>query len=146
MLRVSALLLLLSTTPACTWLTGVPEPGLGEPVSWDQLEDWESDDQAEVWPALLHSCAKLHSRPDWRTVCRAAEEMDDPTDAQARAFFEAHFRPYPLYGASGSRQGLITGYYEPLLRGSFEPSDRYRYPLYAPPDDLLTIDLGEVYP
>jgi membrane-bound lytic murein transglycosylase A len=40
----------------------------------------------------------------------------------------------------------MTGYYEPLLRGSRSRSERYRYPLYGVPDDLLTIDLAEVYP
>jgi membrane-bound lytic murein transglycosylase A len=46
----------------------------------------------------------------------------------------------------GSREGLITGYYEPLLRGSRQPSERYRHPVYAVPDDLLAIDLGATYP
>ena len=42
--------------------------------------------------------------------------------------------------------GLVTGYYEPLLNGSKRRSTRYCYPLYAPPDDLLTIDMGELFP
>ncbi len=46
----------------------------------------------------------------------------------------------------GSTLGRVTGYYEPLLKGSRVRTDRYRYPLYAPPDDLLTVDLGELFP
>jgi membrane-bound lytic murein transglycosylase A len=46
----------------------------------------------------------------------------------------------------GSVQGLVTGYYEPLLRGSRRKEGPYRYPLYAAPDDLLTIDLAEINP
>jgi membrane-bound lytic murein transglycosylase A len=45
-----------------------------------------------------------------------------------------------------STQGTITGYYEPLLNGSRERKPPYLYPLYAPPDDLLTIDLASVEP
>jgi len=41
---------------------------------------------------------------------------------------------------------LITGYYEPRLYGSRVKTARFRYPLYGVPDDLLTIDLSEVYP
>ena len=41
---------------------------------------------------------------------------------------------------------MITGYYEPLLRGSRKPSARYRYPVFGVPDDLLVVDLAEVYP
>jgi membrane-bound lytic murein transglycosylase A len=46
----------------------------------------------------------------------------------------------------GSRDGLITGYYEPLLNGSLTRTDRFRYPLYRRPDNLLTVDLTSLYP
>jgi len=36
---------------------------------------------------------------------------------------------------------LFTGYYVPTLRGSLQPDDKYRYPLYHKPDDLVTVDL-----
>ena len=38
------------------------------------------------------------------------------------------------------------GYYEPKLLGSRVKTARFRYPVYGVPDDLLTIDLSEVYP
>ena len=41
---------------------------------------------------------------------------------------------------------MITGYYEPLLQGSWEQSEEYPYPLYGVPEDLLVVDLGAVYP
>jgi len=46
----------------------------------------------------------------------------------------------------GGSDGLITGYYEPLLTGSRVPSKRYRHPLFGAPEDLLTVDLGALYP
>ncbi len=42
--------------------------------------------------------------------------------------------------------GLMTGYYEPLLRGSRSRSDQYSTPIYRVPPDLLVVDLGSVYP
>ena len=42
--------------------------------------------------------------------------------------------------------GLVTGYYEPLLRGSRSPGNGFFAPLYGVPDDLLAIDLGDAYP
>ena len=47
---------------------------------------------------------------------------------------------------SGTVHGLITGYYEPRLSGRRAKTARFKYPLYAAPDDLLTIDLSYVYP
>lgn len=145
MRRLILLAVLLSGLQACTELFEAPT-GIGEPVSFEQIEHWPSDRHAEAWPALLNSCEKLGERSEWRDVCRAAARLDQPGDARARAFFESHFRPHPVVGESGSRKGLITGYYEPVLRGSLERTGEYRYPLYAPPEDLLTIDLGDAHP
>jgi membrane-bound lytic murein transglycosylase A len=71
----------------------------------------------------------------------------DPVGAKAaRAYFESHFTPYLVLAADGKDTGLVTGYYEPLLVGSRERSPRYSVPLYAAPDDLLTIDLAALHP
>jgi membrane-bound lytic murein transglycosylase A len=40
---------------------------------------------------------------------------------------------------------LFTGYYEPLLDGSLVRTERYRYPLYRRPDDLVEVELA-VFP
>jgi membrane-bound lytic murein transglycosylase A len=63
-----------------------------------------------------------------------------------RAFFETHFIPYQVTAAEGGDTGRITGYYEPLLTGSRTKTSRFSVPLYSVPDDLLTIDLTELYP
>ncbi len=82
----------------------------------------------------------------WREPCAAATAVDPRDAAAVRAFFEQHFTAYQALAPDGQETGLVTGYYEPLLNGSRVRSARNRYPLYAPPDDLLTIDLAELYP
>ena len=49
-------------------------------------------------------------------------------------------------GNRDDREGLFTGYYEPLLRGSRTPDAAYRYPLYRRPPDLVSVDLGQFDP
>lgn len=51
---------------------------------------------------------------------------------------------YRIYRSAGGDSGdvLFTGYYEPLLEGSLEKTDEYRFPIYARPDDLVTINLA----
>lgn len=63
----------------------------------------------------------------------------------AKRFFETRFVPMALRGQDGV-SGLMTGYYEPLLYGSMRQSAAFPYPLYAPPEDLLHVDLSDVYP
>jgi membrane-bound lytic murein transglycosylase A len=73
-------------------------------------------------------------------------ELRSPTDDEARRFLEEQFVPWRLANPDGGLDGLITGYYEPVLRGSRTRSPPYVYPLYGPPDDLLTIDLTATNP
>ncbi len=72
--------------------------------------------------------------------------MQGQDGAALRKFFQSRFVPHQVLNSDGSGDGLITGYYEPLLKGSRKQSRRYRFPLYTTPDELLVIDLSEVYP
>jgi len=123
-----------------------PEPGVGDPVKWSQLEGWQEDRHAESWTALTRGCSKLQTREEWADLCRAAEALAEPSDAQARDFYERWFVPHEVNGVGGERTGLITGYYEPLLSGNRERSQRYRYPIYERPDDLIKVELTDLYP
>src|SRR3990167_1038821 len=40
---------------------------------------------------------------------------------------------YRSAGDDGKGRVIFTGYYEPVLEGSFNKSEKYRYPLYTPP-------------
>lgn len=112
-----------------------------ESVRWTDVPGWETDPVREAWQAFLGSCEALHGHPEWSAPCGAARAVAADSDATVRAYFEAYFQPYRIPGA-----GLITGYFEPLLHGSRIPSPQYVAPLYAPPPDLLTVDLASLYP
>ena len=116
------------------------------PGSWGAVSGWTEDDPGQAWTAFLQSCAALKNQSAWQPVCAAAGALQGRDNGSLRAFFEANFVPYQVSNADGSNQGLVTGYYEPQLRGSRQPSAKYRYPLYASPDDLLVVDLSAVYP
>ena len=72
--------------------------------------------------------------------------MGDQSGPALRAWFEAQFRPWALVNPDGSRSGLITGYYEPILKGSRTAGRGYSYPVFGPPADLIVVDLAELYP
>ncbi|MFZ5503703.1 MAG: murein transglycosylase A [Pseudomonadota bacterium] len=140
---------------APTPTTAPPEaPAIAPPVSvtpfavskWEMLPDWQQVDLQQSWAAFLQSCHALKNKPDWREVCAHSATLAQPGNDVLRGFFEEHFTPYQVFNPDGSEQGLVTGYYEPRLRGSRVPTSRFRYPLYAQPDDLLTIDLSALYP
>lgn len=139
-------LLTMSLLTACLG-PGRPEGGLGAIVKWKNLHGWNQDRLADAWPALLSSCSKLEKRDDvWGDLCLEARLMGQPNDDEARAFFETRFIARQVVaGDDENDDGLITGYYEPMLEGSKVKTERFRYPVYRRPDDLLIIDLGDLY-
>jgi membrane-bound lytic murein transglycosylase A len=120
-----------------------------ERVRWSHLPGWSSDEVKDAWPAFLKSCRSLRFRADWAQACTAADKVDGTSSKSVRAYFDRYFEPYAVVkqtGALREESGLITGYYEPLLKGARTRSTQFNAPLYAPPPDLLTIDLGSLYP
>lgn len=115
-------------------------------AKWEMLPDWQKLDLQPSLTAFLQSCHALKHKPQWQEVCARAAAMSLPDSAALHQFFEDAFTPYQVFNPDGSAQGLITGYYEPRLSGSRVKTAHFKYPLYAEPDDLLTIDLSEVYP
>jgi len=67
-------------------------------------------------------------------------------EAAARRFIEENFKAWAVSAPDGIGEGLITGYYEPVIAGSRTRSERFRYPVYGAPDDLIGVDLESVAP
>jgi len=123
-----------------------PEVKKLQAVDWSAVEGWPGDNLRAPLDAFLQSCKVLRNREGWQAVCAAAAALDAGDDAAITRFFETRFVPHRVNNSDGSDTGLITGYYVPDLRGSKVRTERYRYPLYAPPEDLLVVDLSSVYP
>lgn len=118
-------------------------------ATWRELPDWPGEQLLAGWPAFLKSCAQIGKRPEWKSVCADANVIA-PTDYESiRRFFETNFAPWRIETNTGTgtvaTEAFITGYYDVLLKGSrtFKPG---RVPLYGVPNDLLIIDLGDLYP
>jgi len=116
------------------------------PVAFSAVPGWERDDLREAWPAFLASCEVLAKRPAWQEPCSVARTVDGGNVRAIRTFFESFFVAHQVYNPDGSDNGLITGYYEPLLNGSRKRGGPYQTPLHRAPEDLLTVDLSSVYP
>ena len=65
-----------------------------------------------------------------------------PPRQDLKKFIQSDYRIYQSVGRNGEGEVLYTGYYEPFLKGSLVRSDRYRFPIYTRPRDLITINLS----
>ncbi len=140
------LLTLISLGGGCIKAPEPPPPPPLEPVSWESLEGWETDDPRSALTAFLESCRALGRKADWRDVCEKAGTVDGGDSMAVRSFFRGEFLPYRVNNPDGSRTGMITGYYVPELEGRRAPVEGFAHPLYALPEDMLVIDMGGLYP
>src|SRR4029077_15213095 len=115
-----------------------------EPIQWTELAGWTADDHLAPFAAYQTSCQAFRRRRtadrgrisgSLSTVCRKAVDLW-PQDADtARAFFEQNFQPVRI-ARLGETEGLLTGYFEPIVAGSRFPSPEFPVPLYRRPRDL----------
>lgn len=113
-------------------------------ASWSDLPAASDADLVAGFRAWRAGCAKLCDNTAWRDPCVNATQADT-TPESIRAFLQTHFDIYAL-DAGDTRDGLITGYFEPVYAGSLVRTAQANVPVYAPPEDLITVALDGLYP
>ena len=104
------------------------------PVRWADLPGFEDDKLYEAWNAWLKSC----ERPGLTFVhlCRDARRLSIGTGDEQRTWMVSRLQPYRVESVQGAVDGLLTSYYEPLLKASRQAGGGYDVPLYKAPVDL----------
>jgi membrane-bound lytic murein transglycosylase A len=132
-----------------TALSTRPEVPRGrlEKGAWAGLRDWHNDDNSDALTAFEQGCPVLRTRAEWQDVCRRASALVAGSFSKVSAtnFFRENFQPFRVLNADDTTSGTVTGYYEPLLKGSRTRTNVYKYPIYARPQDLVTVELADVY-
>jgi len=110
-------------------------------VTFNDIEGFYRDDLNHALDVFKKDCKKSKRNELFKNVCHKAEyEMD------GYKFFTINFQPYKLLDNNSSDEGIITGYYEPLLYGSLHKNKRYKYPVYKTPKDMMIVDFVSAYP
>lgn len=124
-----------------------------EKARFSDLPGWDKDDHLAALETFLKSCTRVLASvegaahkgrkpppPTLLVACEDATRLASsgrPTAATAKAFFETHFAPHRVvHGGAG---GLLTAYYEPLIKGSRTQTKRYAAPVYRRPKDLVNL-------
>jgi membrane-bound lytic murein transglycosylase A len=134
----------------------IADYGLLKPAEWDEVDGLSAshagaDDLNLAWPAWLQSCTALVKKPMWKNACDTANSLNlqtnnNPDSESVRAYFRQNFSVYKTTNVDGAESGLITGYYQPILKGSRTKSAKYPFPLYTTPPDLITVELDGLFP
>jgi len=108
------------------------------------IDGFATDNLTKALKVFIKDCSASKKDPKLTSICLKAEE--DSAIENAKEFFQKNFTAYQLLSDENDKEGLITGYYEPLLHGSYYRTNRYKYPVYAVPKNLLNIQLSKSYP
>jgi membrane-bound lytic murein transglycosylase A len=100
-----------------------------------EIEGFFEDDLDYALNVFKKDCKRSKRYDLFKDICHKAQSETD-----GRNFFIVNFQPYKLYDSKASDEGVITGYYEPLLHGSLTKTKRYKYPVYKIPKNLITSD------
>jgi membrane-bound lytic murein transglycosylase A len=112
-------------------------------AAYDELPGWQQDDMRASWSAFRNSCDVLQKRDDWRDICAASRTVPPSTRAM-RSFFESRFTLLRILNTDATREGDVTGYFEPLLEGQSQRDAEFNTPVMGVPRDLYTIDWSRV--
>ena len=104
------------------------------PVQWGALPGLNADALHEAWNAWVRSCEKPN--PAFAPLCNELRRMSLASQAEQLGWMMARLQPYRVEALNGDTQGLLTGYFEPLLEGSRTATTEFPVPVYRPPAGL----------
>lgn len=106
-------------------------PSTWQAVRWSALPGVHSDAPEDVWSALLNSCQRPPA--PLQALCAQAPGLADASQAQRLHWLVTNWQPYQVLGSGGQTQGLLTGYFEPVLQATRLPDAQHQIALYATP-------------
>ena len=109
--------------------------------TFSRLPSWQEENYNEALSNFLNSCKTKKTKKMYQQICKQAKDVKS-----AKIFMQKEFTPYMINTKAGKKEGLLTGYYEPGLRGSLTRTKKYKYPIYQTPKDLIIVDLSSIYP
>ena len=104
------------------------------PVRWAELPGFESDTLFEAWNAWLKNCER--PGPTFAPLCGEARRLSIASGDEQRAWMVARLQPFRVESTQGLADGVLTSYYEPVLRASRKSGNGYEVPLYRAPAGL----------
>lgn len=103
-------------------------------MGWDELPGFEDDALHEAWNAWIKSCER--PGPVFAPLCGEVRRLSLASAAEQRAWMVARLQPYRIETLQGAAEGLLTSYYEPVLKASRQANGVYQVPLYRAPAAL----------
>ncbi|NQY42404.1 MAG: murein transglycosylase A [Legionellales bacterium] len=127
-----------------------------EETTFDKLPGWSQDNLENLMPIFTESCTtkttkdtqfpylKYYDHKSLKKICKRFLSSKTSSAPELKKFIQTNFAPYKVVS---NIRSLFTGYYAPIIQGSFIKTSRYKFPVYTKPDDLVIVpDLNVFIP
>jgi membrane-bound lytic murein transglycosylase A len=125
-------------------------------VQFADLAGWNNDNFAEVISVFNKNCNQIMKKSgvylgnsaikvkisDLQNKCNKFFAANIKNSNDMKKFLESEFNVYAVTD-KGKAEGKFTSYYEAVIHASYHKSDKYKYPVYGKPDDLIEINLRD---
>ena len=154
--------LLLISVFYCLGCAKVPDPRVSigdvelKKIPVEALPGFGTDKIDQALFAFRKSCKKIARKnldtlfggqlytglvKDWVDICTGLPGLGS-NNTKYRRYLRQNFKAYKIDDL-GNPQGLFTGYFEPILKGSLTKSKKFSIPIYPRPLDLVLVSLGD---
>lgn len=125
-------------------------------AAYSDLKNWQNDDIMQTQNGFISSCKQIMKESgqylsnaeiklpteSYKNVCKKIMEAPTINKEEFKNFIEQNFTPY-LVTDNGNPKGKFTSYYESSLNASPAKSEKYKYPIYGKPYDLIEINTSD---
>ena len=125
-------------------------------VQFADLAGWNNDNFAEVISVFNKNCNQIMKKSgvylgnsaikvkisDLQNKCNKFFAANIKNSNDMKKFLESEFNVYAVTD-KGKAEGKFTSYYEAVIHASYHKSDKYKYPVYGKPNDLIEINLRD---
>jgi len=146
MLKLSIVFSLISSLIFLTNCSGPDTHLTLTATSYETLPSFHKDRIINALPAFKTSCDAIIKNPnkkyysaigyrsmqDFTPFCHCILNDNIKHENELRKLITSHLTPYKVE-INGTSNGVFTGYYEPILRGSLKRHGKYQTPLYRKP-------------
>ena len=112
--------------------TQIAKPAV-EAIAFSDIAGWGEDDHRAALACYLRSVDFKLPKPAEDILGALLADRE-----RARSFFEENFTPFRIL----TEPGLLTSYFQPVLKGSRRPSPAFPIPVYRRPADLKPLPPG----
>ena len=106
-----------------------------EPINLFNSEYWRQQNFQLAYLAWQRNCKSKKLPIEIFIKCKTQKKIDGSNGDLVRKFFQENFRTYAIR----DNTGLLTAYYEPILRGSRKKTKKYHSPIFKRPSNFPSI-------